>query len=130
MPGKKTQATILVNPKKPKIIDFDDFLDRIFYRRPSMKITAKRLIEQIAKGKVTRESWQEMAKELGVAPSVYYYILSRLRALGLVARVEGEYILSMRFTKALKEMAEWWESFVERAKEEGKVRRAGEVLAR
>lgn len=119
MPIKRTQGSVLVDVRHPKPIDLSDFLKRIFYMSPTSVMAVERLIHLIAQGKVRRDNWREAAKMAGIPTRTYHYYLRRLRSVGLIDQVEGQYMLSRRFVRAMRELADYWETFAERAKERG-----------
>ena len=107
---------MLIDTRHTKILDLEDFLSRVFFKRPLVVPKAERILLKIAKGQLTADSWEQVVKELGIQQSTYYYILRRLRAAGLVEKVEGTYRLSKRFSKACEELAEFWSEWTERAR--------------
>ena len=111
----KTQAVIKLK-RSPKFINERDFLELVFFQKRHHIEVALRLLDLIGKKRVGKRNWKEIVSILGVSKSQYYYVLGRLRSVGLIDfnYDEGVYVLSSRFSKSMERMIEYWEGWKER----------------
>ena len=103
----KTQGILVM--RDPKIVEPEDFLHMVFWNKPNYALDALRILKLVGEGKITRRNWKEVVNQLGMNKSRYYYILRRLKALGLVYKDEDTYRLSERFSRNLEKLASYWE---------------------
>lgn len=110
----KTQATILVNRELSRPLSLEDFLSRIFWKRKSLVDTALKVVERLP---FPETAYKEMiGNEPGVTHTSFYSVIARLRACGLIYKVEGEYRLSGRFADATEELAGYWTEYLKAKK--------------
>ncbi len=114
MPTKKTQGYLQINVKDPEILSVKDILEKIFFKKPFVAEKAEKLLNKIAKREVNSSNYKKIAEELNLPLNSYYYLLKRMRAVGLVYRIENEYRLSETFSEALENMANYWRGWVKR----------------
>ena len=107
--SKKSQATILLNPKKTLPTTFDSFLSRLFYK----KITNREHAEIILSGIVQGKDIYALKEEKNISNTTFYDVLKRLKALGLIKKEKGIYYPSKIFSIHLKNLANWWDSYMQ-----------------
>jgi DNA-binding IclR family transcriptional regulator len=81
----------------------------VFWNKRDYVLDALKILKLVGEGKITRKSWKETIIQLGISKSRYYYILRRLRILGLIYKDEDVYRLSEKFSKNLERLANYWE---------------------
>lgn len=116
----KTYGLVKV-PLELEINDLSDFLRLVFPVKPYYCYIASKLVSMIAKGEVSRRTWRDVVNKLGVNKRTYYYVLKRLRALGLVylESETGIYRTSNLFSENLGKIANFWEEWSRLLGEEG-----------
>ena len=111
----KTKGVMI--PHYASLVEPEDFLSLIFWDKKYLVYDAKRILEMVGRGEVSRDKWREVIDKLGISHNRYYRILRRLRQFGLVEKGEwGEYRISRRFSSNLRRIAEYWDSYSERLK--------------
>lgn len=114
----KTKGVMV--PHYASLVEPEDFLALIFWDRKELIYDAKRLLELVGKGEISRDKWREAVEKLEIPHNRYYRILRRLRKFGLVEKGEwGEYKISGRFSSNLRRIAEYWDSYSEKLKRRG-----------
>ena len=102
----------LVEIKRKVILNEEDFFHRLFPKRYSMALDAVRIFNLIKQGKITQYSYQDVPEKLGISQSRFYYILRKLRMLGIVRKVNERYELSRDFVNRLELLKEYYENLV------------------
>ncbi len=109
----KTKGVMV--PHYASLVEPEDFLALIFWDKKELIYDAKRMLEMVARGEISRENWKEAIEKLGITQNRYYRILRRLRKFGLVEKGEwGEYKISGRFSSNLRRIAEYWDGYSEK----------------
>ncbi len=108
----KTYGVLIM--RDVKLLQPEDFLELLFWNKRDYTLDAIKILQLIGKRRINRKNWKDVVTQLSISKSRYYYILRRLRSLGLVYREEDEYRLSERFSKNLERIAEYWEELKER----------------
>ena len=99
------------------IIDENGFLKLIFWDKYDIR-SIRMLIEKIARGEVSEKTWRRVVEELGISHNSYYRILRRLRLFGLIEKDDfGVYRLSSRFSKRMRDIANFWDKWRRELKE-------------
>lgn len=110
--------TTLKLKSREKIPDLRTILEHLFYRKPELSEKAEKIVYKLIKEKrIPDTEWKELQKEIGTTHQEYYTIISKLRAVGMITKKEGEWIMSEKFSNRCEEMAEIWKSFIKRWKE-------------
>ena len=118
----KTQSTIKLNSKKNTIISLDDFLRQIFYSKNPEKLIniAEDILDIVAKKGLTDEDRDVlMQKHTDLTPKVYYNIIQRLKALGVIYKKGADvtkgtpamYKPSKQFANSMRALANYWEAY-------------------
>ena len=113
MADYKTQGTITVSTKK-RVAELSDLMTRIFPKGYKRQRVAEKILRIIRRdGELKAEKWKEYLEELGVSSKEFYYVIRRLKALGLIRKEGGHHTgswrLSRQFSTALRDMADFWE---------------------
>jgi len=70
----------------------------------------------IERKRIPSTEWCNLQKELGCTHQEYYTTISKLRDVGMITKVNGEWILSEQFANRCMEMSDIWNSFLKRWK--------------
>jgi len=91
-----------------------EFFERIFWKdnkkKPSMAPEAMKIYQMIKDGSFNKKTREYIMGQLGISFGQYYYVLSMLKALGLVRKEYGEYKTSKDFVKRLERLIEFAET--------------------
>lgn len=102
----------LIEIKRKLPLNEEDFFERLFPKRFSMAIDAVKIFRLILQGKITQYSYLDVPKQLGISQSKFYYILRRLRMLGVIRKVNGKYEVSRDFSRRLQILKEYYENLI------------------
>lgn len=111
----KTQATLWIDKKKEAPRDIESFLHSVFYKgKNKIQVieTAEIIIKHILDKGYNEFMRDEVIDTTNITKKQYYSILGRLKALGLIKKKQGNYILSNDFCKSLNRLKEYWENRV------------------
>lgn len=114
----RTQASIWIDKKKTSPIDIQDFFKTIFFKGESeTKIGVAELIIK----KIINEGFDESEREKildssNITQKQYYSVLARMKAIGLIKKKDGSYIIDKSFINSLSKLSNFWESIYYRAK--------------
>jgi hypothetical protein len=113
----KYDTTLKIRARE-KIPDLLSILEGLFYRKPENAKVAQNFVYMLIERKrIPASEWAGLQKELDCTHQEYYTTLSKLRGAGMIAKVNGEWILSEQFGSRCSEMSEIWASFIKRWKE-------------
>jgi len=93
----------------------EDLLDVVFEKEIQVEI-AKTIINHIKKyHRLSYSETKDLINENGFARSTFYYVLQKMKRLGMVVKLHGtgQYILSKRFGNALNRMYKAWKKLLE-----------------
>lgn len=112
----KYETTLKVSCRE-KIPDLRTILEGLYFRKPELAKKAEKFIYMlIEKKRIPDKQWEEMQKELECTHQEYYTTVSKLRDVGMIAKVNGEWVLSEQFGNRMEEMTEIWRQFLKRWK--------------
>ena len=108
----KYETTIKIRCQE-KIPDLRTILEGLFFRKKELaKLGEAFVYKLIEKKRIPDALWREMQKELGCTHQEYYTMLNKLRDSGMIAKVNGEWIISEQFGHRCQDMSDIWQSFV------------------
>lgn len=112
----KYETTMKINARE-RIPDLFTILESLFYRKKENAKLAQKFIYLILERKrIPSKEWEKLQKELGCTHQEYYTTISKLRDVGMITKVDGEWILSEQFANRCGEMRDIWASFIKRWK--------------
>lgn len=107
----KSKTMILI--KSSKIRNEQEFFELMF---PKVSWLGKYALEifQLAKnGKLTKESYKTVPQQLGIRLPQYYAVLNKLRAIGILQKVESNFKPAKEFLNYLKELHDYYKMLYE-----------------
>jgi predicted transcriptional regulator len=104
----------LVDLKRKVILNEEDFFERLFPKRYSLSLEAVKIFRMIMKGEITECSYLDVPEKLGISRNQFYYILRKLRHLGMIRKVNGRYEVSRDFVRRLDMLKEYYENLITR----------------
>jgi hypothetical protein len=115
---KKYEATIVL-PGRDKIISFEQVLKNVFWKDARLASSeensaiAEKVLKMIRGRGLSAKEFKKHMVDLNVSFSRYYLIVGRLRAVGMIYKKDGEYLLSDGFALRCQESADIWRAFCE-----------------
>jgi len=107
------ERLILLKNRMP--IDGEDFFSRLFPRSFESACIANKIFRLMLEGKLTKESYKTVTKELEIPQAKYYKILNKFKELGLIKTIDHRFVVSRDFSKNLHRLAEYYESLISSA---------------
>lgn len=107
---KTSMAVIRVDRTASFPTQLSEFLQAIFYR----KLTNREYAEKIINAIIDQKDLEALRETEGISISSYYEILRRLKALGLIKKVKGSYIISEMFSLRISELSTYWKGIVDK----------------
>jgi len=112
----KYETTMKIKARE-RIPDLRTILEGLYFRKPELAQKAEAFIYALLKRKrIPAKEWESLQKEFNCTHQEYYTMLDKLRDVGMVTKVDGEWILSEQFGSRCQEMSDIWQSFIKRWK--------------
>ena len=108
---EKYKTTILLDPKTKNKNCMNDLLRYLFWRNPELSIPALKFLEITKKNGFYDADWRKFCKTAHITIGQYSSIIKKLRAAGLISKIDDVFRLSDSFEEGLKpliKVAESW----------------------
>jgi len=107
----KGRLTVML--KSSKIRNELEFFELLFPRAKQHANIAYELFKLAKNGRLFKNSYLNVPKELNIRVPTYYSVLSKLRSLGVLKKVEDKIVPSKTFLYNLKELYDYYRSLLE-----------------
>jgi len=114
---RRGRGAVWVDPDK-EVITLCDLVEALFPSNEKRRQDALKLLQLLKReGTLLAEKWKDYVEELGISRGDFYKTLFFLRRVGMIQRRKRKdgkvgWRLSVKFSVALRRLAEFWEDFV------------------